>query len=162
MMLSEDRDPSRLPSALIDKPAPDIELQPVAGLMDAGTQIPGIPKNVFEGKLSIVNFWASWCNPCKIEHPLIAEIARNDQIQMIGINYKDKPKRAAKFISELGNPYDLVGADSNGRAAIEWGVYGMPETFLVDRSGTIIFKHTGPITPDVLTHELLPLIAEQF
>ncbi len=161
VMLSENRDPSKLPSALIGKPAPDIALQPVEGLIDAGVQIPGVPLNAFMGKVSVVNFWASWCNPCKIEHPLITEIARNEQVQMIGINYKDKPKRATKFITEQGNPYDLIGADSNGRAAIEWGVYGMPETFLVDQSGTIIFKHTGPLTADVLTDELLPMIAER-
>jgi cytochrome c biogenesis protein CcmG/thiol:disulfide interchange protein DsbE len=161
-LLSADRDPSKLPSVLIGKPAPDIELPAVEGLLDKGVQVPGVPLNVFAGKVSLVNFWASWCDPCKLEHPLIKGIARNEQVQMIGINYKNKPSRAAKFLEERGNPYDLIGADRNGRAAIEWGVYGMPETFLVDRSATIIFKHTGPVTPNVYKDELLPMIAAQF
>lgn len=161
-MLSPDRDPSTLPSVLIGKSAPDIELPPLAELSSEGVPVPGIPLNGFAGKVSVVNFWASWCQPCRLEHPLIIELARNDQIQIIGINYKDKPDRAKKFITELGNPYDLIGVDSTGRAAIEWGVYGMPETFLVDRSGTIVFKHTGPLTPEVFRDEVLPMIARQF
>ena len=161
-MLSPDRDPTKLPSALIGKAAPDIELPPLAGVESGAVAVPGVPLNVFSGKVSVVNFWASWCQPCRVEHPLLLELARNNEIQIIGINYKDKPDRAEKFITELGNPYDRIGVDSDGRAAIEWGVYGMPETFLVDQSGTIVFKHTGPLTPDILKDGMLPMIASQF
>ncbi len=158
LLLSPGRDREAIPSVLIGKPAPDLELAPVSGITANGIPVPGIPLGVFSGKISVVNFWASWCAPCRMEHPVITAIAKNADVQMIGINHKDKPDNAAKFLSDLGNPYERIGTDANGRAAIEWGVYGMPETFVVNPEGNIVFKHVGPVTANVYSEQILPLI----
>jgi cytochrome c biogenesis protein CcmG/thiol:disulfide interchange protein DsbE len=149
-----DGDPSKIPSALIGHPAPPTELPPLQGLLDGGTQIPGLDPAIFKGKVSVVNVWASWCIPCHDEAPLLAELAKDKRLQMVGIDYKDKPENARRFLGRYGNPFGIVGVDGNGRAAIEWGVYGVPETFIVGREGTIVYKMVGPITPDNINTEL--------
>jgi cytochrome c biogenesis protein CcmG, thiol:disulfide interchange protein DsbE len=141
-------DPSRIPSALIGRPAPQTALPPLQGLVNNGTQVPGLDPAVFKGKVSVVNVWASWCVPCHDEAPLLVEVGSDKRLQVIGINYKDAPDNARRFLGRYGNPYGIVGVDGNGRAAIEWGVYGVPETFVVGREGTIVYKMVGPITPD--------------
>jgi cytochrome c biogenesis protein CcmG, thiol:disulfide interchange protein DsbE len=141
-------DPSRIPSALIGHPAPQTALPALAGLVSGGTQVPGLDPAVFNGKVSVVNVWASWCVPCHDEAPLLTELAKDRRLQLVGINYKDAPDNARRFLGRYGNPFGVVGVDANGRAAIEWGVYGVPETFVVGREGKIVYKLVGPITPD--------------
>jgi cytochrome c biogenesis protein CcmG/thiol:disulfide interchange protein DsbE len=141
-------DPSRIPSALIGHPAPLTNLPPLAGLLSNGAQVPGLESTIFKGKVSVVNVWASWCVPCHDEAPLLTDLAKDKRLQLVGINYKDAPDNARRFIARYGNPFGIVGVDGNGRAAIEWGVYGVPETFIVGREGKIIYKLVGPITPD--------------
>ena len=145
-----DGDPSRIPSALIGHPAPQTALPALEGLANNGTQVPGLDPAAFMGKVSIVNVWASWCVPCHDEALLLTELAKDNRIQLIGINYKDSPDNARRFLGRYGNPFGMVGVDGNGRAAIEWGVYGVPETFIVGREGKIVYKLVGPITPDNL------------
>jgi cytochrome c biogenesis protein CcmG/thiol:disulfide interchange protein DsbE len=141
-------DPSKIPSALIGRPAPQTALPPLQGLVADGAAVPGLDPATFKGKVSIVNVWASWCVPCHDEAPLLTELAKNKRLQLIGINYKDAPDNARRFLGRYGNPFGIVGVDGNGRAAIEWGVYGVPETFVVGREGTIVYKLVGPVTPD--------------
>ena len=143
-----DGDASRIPSALIGHPAPQTALPALEGLANNGTQVPGLDPAAFKGKVSIVNVWASWCVPCHDEALLLTELAKDNRIQLIGINYKDTPDNARRFLGRYGNPFASVGVDGNGRAAIEWGVYGVPETFIVGRDGKIAYKLVGPITPD--------------
>jgi cytochrome c biogenesis protein CcmG, thiol:disulfide interchange protein DsbE len=143
-------DPSRIPSALIGHAAPQTALPPLQGLVKDGTEVPGLDPGAFKGKVSIVNVWASWCVPCHDEAPLLTEMARDKRLQIVGINYKDAPDNARRFLGRYGNPFSIVGVDGNGRASIEWGVYGVPETFIVGRQGTIVYKLVGPITPDNL------------
>ena len=143
-----DGDPSRIPSALIGHPAPQTSLPPLQGLVRNGAQVPGLDPANFKGKISVVNVWASWCVPCHDEAPLLTELARDNRLQLIGINYKDAPDNAQRFLDRYGNPFASVGVDGNGRAAIEWGVYGVPETFIVGCDGKIAYKLVGPITPD--------------
>jgi cytochrome c biogenesis protein CcmG/thiol:disulfide interchange protein DsbE len=143
-----DSDPSRLPSTLIGHPAPQTPLPALAGLLNNGAQVPGLDPDNFKGKVSIVNVWASWCVPCHDEAPLLTELGHDKRLQLIGIDYKDTPENARRFLGRYGNPYDVVGVDGNGRAAIEWGVYGVPETFIVGREGRILYKLVGPVTPD--------------
>jgi cytochrome c biogenesis protein CcmG/thiol:disulfide interchange protein DsbE len=141
-------DPSRIPSALIGHPAPPTALPALEGLVNNGAQVPGLDPSVFKGKVSVVNLWASWCVPCHDEAPLLTELGRDNRLQMVGINYKDSPDNARRFLGRYGNPFGIVGVDANGRASIEWGVYGVPETFIVGREGTIVYKLVGPVTPD--------------
>ena len=151
-------DPSRIPSALIGHPAPQTSLPPLTGLLSDGTQVPGLDPAIFKGKVSVVNVWASWCVPCHDEAPLLTELAKDTRLQLVGINYKDAPDNARRFLGRYGNPFGAVGVDANGRAAIEWGVYGVPETFVVGREGTIVYKLVGPITPENLDTALKPEI----
>ena len=141
-------DPSKIPSALIGRPAPQTALPPLAGLVNEGAQVPGLDPAMFKGKVSVVNVWASWCVPCHDEAPLLTELGKDKRLQLVGINYKDAPDNARRFLGRYGNPFSIVGVDSNGRAAIEWGVYGVPETFVVGREGTIVYKLVGPVTPE--------------
>jgi cytochrome c biogenesis protein CcmG/thiol:disulfide interchange protein DsbE len=143
-----DGDPSRIPSALIGRPAPQAALPPLEGLASNGAPIPGLDPTVFKGKVSLVNVWASWCVPCHDEAPLLTELGRDTRLQIVGINYKDSADNARRFLGRYGNPFSIVGVDANGRAAIEWGVYGVPETFIVGREGTIVYKLVGPVTSD--------------
>jgi cytochrome c biogenesis protein CcmG, thiol:disulfide interchange protein DsbE len=141
-----DGDPSRIPSVLIGRPAPQTALPPLQGLVRDGAQVPGLDPAIFKGKVSIINVWASWCVPCHEEAALLTELSKDERLQLVGINYKDAPKDALRFLSRHGNPFGIVGVDGNGRAAIEWGVYGVPETFVVGRDGRIVYKLIGPLT----------------
>jgi cytochrome c biogenesis protein CcmG/thiol:disulfide interchange protein DsbE len=151
-------DPSRLPSALIGRVVPPTELPPVEGLQRDGKQVPGIMPNDFLGAVSLVNVWASWCVPCHDEAPLLLQLAQDRRFRIVGINYKDQPANARRFIDRYGNPFAAAGADPSGRASIDWGVYGVPETFLVGRDGRIAYKLVGPITPQNLEAVLKPEI----
>ncbi|MFL4979304.1 MAG: DsbE family thiol:disulfide interchange protein [Xanthobacteraceae bacterium] len=151
-------DPSRIPSALIGRPAPATELPPVPGLLREGAPVPGLSSADFKGAITLLNVWASWCVPCHDEAPLLVRMAQDTRIRIVGINYKDQPENARRFLGRYGNPYARNGADQNGRASIEWGVYGVPETFLVGRDGRIAFKLVGPITPQNLDAVLKPEI----
>jgi cytochrome c biogenesis protein CcmG/thiol:disulfide interchange protein DsbE len=149
-----------VPSALIGAPAPAVELPALEGLTQAGVQLPGLSPQQLKGQVSIVNIWASWCAPCRAEHPILMELSEENQIQLIGINYKDKPSNALRFLGSLGNPYDIVGVDENGRSSIEWGVYGVPETFIVDADGKIAHKHVGPLSPEAMDATFMPALAD--
>ena len=152
-------DPSKIPSALIGKPVHDFSLPPLAGLISGGTEIKGLATDDLKsGSVTLVNIWASWCAPCRQEHPLLMQLSKDSSIKLTGINYKDKPENALRFLSSLGNPYALVGVDVKGNTAIDWGVYGVPETFVIDGKGIIRHKLIGPLTPERLKLELLPQI----
>jgi cytochrome c biogenesis protein CcmG, thiol:disulfide interchange protein DsbE len=148
------RDPSKIPSALIDQPIPVFTLPAVAGV-----STPGLSDQAIKGKVTLVNFFASWCVPCRAEHPILMRLSAEKRVAVLGINYKDRTEDAARWLKELGNPYAAIGHDEPGRVSIDWGVYGVPETFVVDREGRIRFKQVGPITPAVLQDTILPLIA---
>jgi len=139
-------DPAKIPSALIGRPAPQTTLPALEGLVHNGAPVPGLDPAMFKGKVSVVNVWASWCVPCHDEAPLLTALAKDTRIQIVGINYKDSSDNARRFLGRYGNPFVAVGADGNGRASIEWGVYGVPETFVVGRDGTISYKLVGPVT----------------
>jgi cytochrome c biogenesis protein CcmG/thiol:disulfide interchange protein DsbE len=141
-------DPSKIPSALIGRPAPQTALPALEGLVNNGAAVPGLDPAAFKGKVSVVNVWASWCVPCHDEAPLFVQLAKDKRLQVVGINYKDSPDNARRFLGRYGNPFSIVGVDGNGRASIEWGVYGVPETFVVGREGTIVYKMVGPVTPE--------------
>ena len=143
-----DRDPSRIPSALIGRDAPQTILPPLAELTRDGAPVPGLDPAAFKGKVSLVNVWASWCVPCHEEAPLLTALSADKRLQIIGINYKDTADNARRFLGRYGNPFSIVGVDGNGRASIEWGVYGVPETFIVGRDGKIAYKLIGAITPE--------------
>jgi cytochrome c biogenesis protein CcmG/thiol:disulfide interchange protein DsbE len=139
-------DPNRIPSALIGRQVPQTELPPVTGLLRDGKPVSGLSPALFKDKVTLLNVWASWCVPCHDEAPLLHELAKDTRFQIVGINYKDQPDNARRFIGRYGNPFVAVGADPNGRAAIEWGVYGVPETFVIGKDGRIAYKLVGPIT----------------
>jgi cytochrome c biogenesis protein CcmG, thiol:disulfide interchange protein DsbE len=151
-------DPSIIPSALIGHPAPQTRLPPLAGLERSGVPVPGIDASSFKGAVTVVNVWASWCVPCRDEAPLLMMLSQDRRLRLIGINYKDDPDNARRFLGRYGDPYAAAGADKSGRAAIEWGVYGVPETFVVGRDGRISYKLVGPITLDNLQPLLKPQI----
>ena len=139
-------DPSRLPSTLIGKPVPDFSLAPIAG-----SDIPGLASgDLKSGHVSVVNIWASWCGPCRMEHPLLTELSKRNDIQLYGIDNKDDADNARRFLGTLGQPFARIGADENGRTTIDWGSYGVPETFIVDGKGIIRFKWIGPLSPEVM------------
>jgi len=145
------KDIKELPSALIDKPAPQLSLPPIDG------DGPGLTSADLKGKVSLVNVWASWCPPCRLEQPILVRLA-GEGIVIYGINYKDKPEDARRFLAELGNPFRAIGADRNGRAVIDWGVYGYPETFVIDKTGRIRYRHVGPILPQDLDNKIYPIL----
>jgi cytochrome c biogenesis protein CcmG/thiol:disulfide interchange protein DsbE len=152
-------DPSRIPSALIGHPAPATNMPPVPGLLARdGKPVPGIEAANFKGAVTLVNVWASWCVPCHDEAPLLNTLSEDKRIRLVGINYKDQPDNARRFLGRYGNPFAAAGADGNGRASMEWGVYGVPETFLVGRDGKIAYKLVGPITEANLKGVLMPEI----
>lgn len=153
LQLLSGRDGRVVPSALIGQPAPQTSL---AALEDLG--VPGFESSTFAGKVTVVNIFASWCAPCREEHPVLLAMAQDKRYALIGLNYKDQPEDARRFLGELGNPFGAVGIDPAGRAAIEWGVYGVPETFIVGKDGTILFKHVGPLSEETVRSKLLPVI----
>ena len=151
-------DPSVLPSALIGHPAPNTKLPPIPGLDRDGSPVPGLDAADFKGAVTLVNVWASWCVPCHDEAPLLMQLALDKRVRLVGINYKDDPGNARRFLGRYGDPFVAAGDDESGRAAIEWGVYGVPETFLVGRDAHIAYKLVGPITPDNYLSQLKPQI----
>lgn len=151
--LSIDRDSSLVRSVLIDKPVPQFSLPPVEGL-----DVPGFDAAALTGQPTLVNVFASWCLPCRDEHPLLETLKAQTGVRMYGLNHSDAPENAVAFLSELGNPYDAVGADRDRRVSIDWGVYGVPETFLVDANGVIVYKHVGPLSLQAIEDELVPAL----
>jgi cytochrome c biogenesis protein CcmG/thiol:disulfide interchange protein DsbE len=151
-------DPSRVPSALIGRPAPETNLPPIEGLLRDGKPVPGLTTADLKGAVTLVNVWASWCVPCADEAPLLLKLSEDKRLKLVGINYKDRPENARRFLGRHGNPFAATGADANGRASIEWGVYGVPETFVVSRDGRIVYKLVGPITPANLETAVKPAI----
>jgi cytochrome c biogenesis protein CcmG/thiol:disulfide interchange protein DsbE len=151
-------DPSLIPSALIGHPAPQTTLPPIAGLDRDGQPIPGLDPAKFKGAVTVVNVWASWCVPCHDEAPLLVQLAQDGRLRLVGINYKDQADNARRFLGRYGDPFAAAGTDESGRAAIEWGVYGVPETFIVGRDGRIAYKLVGPITADNFDSVLKPQI----
>ena len=147
-------DVSAIPSALIGTRAPTLSLPPLEG-----SNLPPLTDAAIRGKLTLVNVFASWCIPCRQEHPLLQELAKDDRITVVGINYKDKPDNALRFLGELGNPFAAIGIDPSGKAAIDWGVYGIPESYLVGADGTILYKKVGPFDARSVERDLLPAIA---
>lgn len=147
------RDPSLVRSVLIDKPAPEFTLAAVEGM-----DVPGFDTASLKGEPTLVNVFASWCIPCRDEHPLLEALKAKTGVRLFGINHSDAPENARAFLAELGNPYDAIGADRDRRVSIDWGVYGVPETFVVDGSGKISFKHVGPLTAEAIESELIPAL----
>ena len=148
LMNSDDR----LPSALIGRAVPEFDLPPIEGRDD------GLSSADLRGEVSIINVWASWCVPCRVEMPLLVELAAQGTVPIHGINYKDAPDAALAFLDETGDPYTRIGADRSGRASIDWGVYGLPETFVIDAQGRIAYKHVGPFDRRSLEQDILPVV----
>ena len=146
------RDPKVLPSALIDKPVPDFNLPPVKG------RTLGLASADLSDEVSIVNVFASWCLPCKAEHPIWMDLKARNVVPIHGLNYKDTPDDASAWLNRLGDPYKRTGADLDGRVAIDWGVYGVPETFIVSADGRIAYKHVGPVTQVIVDGTLMPIV----
>ena len=147
-------DPRKIPSPLIGKPVPVFDLPPVKG------RELGLSSADLKGEVSLVNVFASWCTACREEHPLLMELKEQGLVPIHGLNYKDKPADAERWLNELGDSYTRTGADIDGRVGIDWGVYGVPETFVIDRDGRIAYKHIGALTRDVLQKKIIPLISE--
>ena len=146
------RNPQEIPSALIGKPVPEFSLPPVQG------RALGLSSSGLKGEVSLVNVFASWCTACRYEHPLFMQLAEDGVVPIHGLNYKDRPEDAAKWLDDLGDPYTRTVADLDGRVGIEWGVYGVPETFVIGRDGTIAYKHIGPVSTQDLEETILPLV----
>jgi len=154
--LDSERNPSEIPSQRLDDPAPALVLGPVPG-----AEVPGIAADSLSGgQVTVLNFWASWCAPCRIEHPALMALSEQPGLQIVGVDYKDNAAKAVDFLAELGNPFDLIGFDAKGRSGIDWGITGVPETFIVDREGIVRYRHVGPIDDTILQERMLPLIAE--
>lgn len=153
-------DPSRLPSALIGRPVPDFTLPPLEGLKaDDGTAMPSFDAaDLATGEPTIVNVFASWCVPCLTEHPMLMALAKDKGVRLYGINYKDAPASARRFLGRYGNPYSRAGADASGRTAIDFGVYGVPETYVISGDGRIAYRHVGPLSEEAITTKILPLM----
>ena len=143
---------SPLPSPLIGKPVPEFTLPPIEGRDD------GLSSADLRGQVSLVNVWASWCVPCRAENPLMVELSKTGEVPIYGINYKDKAGEALAFLDELGDPFTRIGADLSGRVAIDWGVYGIPETFVIDAAGRVAYKHVGPFNRQILEEDILPVV----
>ena len=144
--------PREVPSPLIGKPVPEFDLSPVKG------RTAGLSSRDLRGEVTLVNVFASWCVPCRDEHGLLMDLHKRRVVTIHGLNYKDQPDDVAQWLAELGDPFTRTGADINGRVSIDWGVYGVPETFLIDAHGRIVYKHIGPLTPRVISDKLVPMI----
>ncbi len=154
--LNPERDPRVLPSVMIDKPAPEFTAGPLAG-----TAVPGLATaDLKSGQVTLFNVFASWCIPCRAEHPFLMDLAQRGEVAIFGLNYKNKPEEASAWLRDLGNPYTRIGTDEKGRIGIDWGVSGVPETFVIDGTGRIRYRHWGPIDKDALERTILPLIEE--
>ena len=151
--LQSGRDVSEIPSALLGTKAPALQL---AGL--DGSERPALTSAAITGKLTLVNVFASWCVPCRQEHPMLLELSKDPRVNVVGINYEGRNDNALRFLGELGNPYAAIGVDPNGKAAIDWGVYGIPESYLVGPDGTILYKKVGPFDPESFETQLMPAI----
>jgi len=147
-------DPREIPSPLLDRPVPPFELAPVKG------RTLGLASGDLRGEVSVVNVFASWCTACRDEHPLWMKLSAEGVVPVHGLNYKDRPEDAARWLAELGDPYRRTGADIDGRVGIDWGVYGVPETFIIDKRGVIRSKVIGAITPRIVEQRLLPLVRQ--
>ncbi|MBZ9675317.1 DsbE family thiol:disulfide interchange protein [Mesorhizobium sp. ES1-1] len=147
------RDVSEVPSALIGQPAPPTKLPALQG-----SNLPGLDSKTFAGKVTLVNVFASWCAPCREEHPVLLALAQDKRFVMAALNYKDRAENARRFLGDLGNPFQAIGVDEAGSTAIDWGVYGVPETFVIGKDGKIAFKHVGPLTAEAVQTLLLPQI----
>ena len=154
--LDPDRDPREIPSVMIDKPVPEFELAPIEGMEGPGLAA----ADLRNGQVTLVNFFASWCLPCLAEHPILIELVERDGVRLVGINYKNEPEEARAWLAELGNPYARIGADASGRVGIDWGVYGLPETFVIDKQGRIRYRHVGPVDARALKREIRPRLRE--
>ena len=148
------KDPHTLPSALIDKPVPAQTLAPLIASK------PGIGPSSLNGEVRLVNFFASWCGPCRTEHSLLMEIGTNKTVPLFGVNYKDATDAAVNWLAQLGDPFERIGRDGDGRVAIEWGVYGVPETYVVDKVGRIQYRHVGPLSRAAFEGTIMPLVAK--
>lgn len=146
-------DPHTLPSVMIDQPAPGFDL---AGLGDK----PGLAKRDLDGQVTLVNFFASWCAPCRLEHPMLMRLAEEGKVRLEGIAYKDKPEDSLRFLGQLGDPYRRIGVDRDGRVAIDFGVYGVPETYVVDKQGRIRYRQVGPLSIEDWENKVAPLLKE--
>jgi len=153
--LESNTGPDVVPSVLIGKPAPDFSLPALAG-----SGVPGLSRADLDGHLTLVNIFASWCVPCRQEHPVLEEIAKDSRIRLVGIDYKDKPENALALLTDQGNPYAAIGVDESGRTFIDWGAYGVPETYLVGPDGIIAKKYIGPLTDETVAKDLMPEIAK--
>jgi cytochrome c biogenesis protein CcmG/thiol:disulfide interchange protein DsbE len=144
-------DPRLLPSALIDKPVSDFDLPALRG--DGR-----VSRAALAGAPALINIWASWCGPCRIEHPILMRLGATRGVRLVGIAYKDKPEDSARFLAELGDPFQAVGVDRDGRTGLDFGVYGVPETYVVDRGGRVRLRHVGPLTAQIVDRDILPLL----
>lgn len=154
LLVGLDKDPTVVPSPLIDKPAPEFTL-PVLG-----QQGETFTTADMQGKVWLLNIWATWCASCRVEHPLLVDLGRRGVVDIVGLNYKDQDELAIQWLQELGNPYVLTAVDQSGRVGIDWGFYGAPETFVIDKAGIVRHKHIGPVSPKDLQDTILPLVAE--
>lgn len=152
--MNSGKDTSAIPSPLLGKPAPALDALP--SLPDPASRI-GVQD--LRGRPYVLNVWGSWCVSCRIEHPLVTELARSGAL-VVGFNYKDTPEDAARWLAQFGNPFALIVQDTDGRAALDWGIYGAPETFVIDADGIVRFKHVGPLTADVVSRDILPLLEQ--
>jgi cytochrome c biogenesis protein CcmG/thiol:disulfide interchange protein DsbE len=159
--LDPERDPNAIPIQMVDKPIPDFDLPPVAGVDRPGLSHARLREAPEEGAaVRLVNVFASWCVPCRAEHPILTRLAEREDVVLYGVNYKDSPADAVAWLDKLGNPYSAIGSDPNGAGAIAWGIRGVPETFIVDADGRIRHHHVGPIHPTDLDSTIVPMIQE--
>ena len=147
------KDITTIPAMLIGQKAPSLALQPLAN-----SSLPALTNAIMKEKLTLVNFFASWCLSCRDEHPLLQKLADDDRLHIVAINYKDQQENALRFLSELGNPFKAIGVDLSGATAIDWGVYGIPETYLVATDGTILYRQVGPFDALSIKENLYPII----
>jgi cytochrome c biogenesis protein CcmG/thiol:disulfide interchange protein DsbE len=148
------RDPREVPSPLVGKPAPAFEL---AQLHEPGKKL---GTSDLKGQVWLLNVWASWCVSCRVEHPILLELSKSNTVPIVGLDYKDKPEEGKAWLAQHGDPYSVSVIDADGRVGIDWGVYGVPETFVVDKAGVIRYKHIGPVTAEALQKNILPLVRE--